>query len=87
VVTCSDHADLSDLTLSIMGDAIVRDVENLRDITGDVHDAQRLEPPHSTKPGMREACATYLALPARLPMGSTSQVVSTTGSGSLPKAI
>jgi hypothetical protein len=58
VVTCSDHAELSDVTLSIMGDAIVRDVENLRDIIGDVHDA-RLEPPYSTKPGVREACATY----------------------------
>ena len=75
MVTCSDHADLSDLTLPIMGDAIVRDVENLRDIIGDVHDAQRLEPPHSTKPGVREACATYLALPARLPMGGALHVV------------
>jgi len=75
VVTCSDHADLSDLTLSIMGDAIVRDVENLRDIIGDVHDEQRLEPPHSTKPGVREEGAAYLALPARSPSGAASYAV------------
>lgn len=74
VVTCSDHADLSDFTLSIMGDAIVRDVEKLRDIISDVN-AQHLEPPPSTKPGVREEWATYLALPARSPIGSTSYVV------------
>jgi hypothetical protein len=74
VVTCSDHAELSDVTLSIMGDAIVRDVEKLRDINRDVN-AQELEPSHRTKPGVREEWATYLALPARLPMGSTSHVV------------
>jgi hypothetical protein len=74
VVTCSDHAELSDVTLSIMGDAIVRDVEKLRDINRDVN-AQELEPSRRTKPGVREEWATYLALPARLPMGSTSHVV------------
>ena len=73
VVTCSDHAELSDVTLSIMGDAIVRDVEKLRDINRDVN-AQELEPSRRTKPGVREEWATYLALPARLPMGSTSHV-------------
>lgn len=74
VVTCSDHAELSDVTLSIMGDAIVRDVEKLRDINRDVN-AQELEPSHRTKPGVREEWATYLALPARLPLGSASHVV------------
>jgi hypothetical protein len=74
VVTCSDHAELSDATLSIMGDAIVRDVEKLRDIIGDVN-AQGLKPPHGTKPGVREERATYLALPARSPMGGASHVV------------
>ncbi|AGG89435.1 hypothetical protein LRK24_09260 [Rhodanobacter denitrificans] len=74
VVTCSDHAELSDVTLSIMGDAIVRDVEKLRDINRDVN-AQELEPSHRTKPGVREEWATYLALPACLPMGSASHVV------------
>lgn len=74
VVTCSDHADLSDLTLSIMGDAIVRDVEELRDIVSDVN-AQELQPPHGTKPGVREECATYLALPARLAMPGALHIV------------
>jgi hypothetical protein len=74
VVTCSDHADLSDVTLSIMGDAIVRDVEKLRDINSDVN-AQRLEPPHGTKPGVREERATYLALPPRSPSGGASCLV------------
>ncbi len=73
VVTCTDHAELSDATLSIMGDAIVRDVEKLREISGDVN-AQALKPPHGTKPGVREERATYLALPQ-------------TGSGSLPRSI
>jgi hypothetical protein len=74
VVTCSDHAELSDVTLSIMGDAIVRDVEKLRDINRDVN-AQRLEPPHGTKLGVREEQAIYLGLPAHSPLGSTSPTV------------
>jgi arylsulfatase A-like enzyme len=74
VVTCSDHAELSDVTLSIMGDAIVRDVEELRDIVSDVN-AQELQPPHGTKPGVREEWATYGAVPACLPMGSVSPIV------------
>ncbi|MFC5580073.1 XAC0095 family protein [Rhodanobacter terrae] len=75
VVTCSDHAELSDVTLSIMGDAIVRDAEKLHDIIDDIHDEQRLEPPHGTKPGVREEQATYLALLARWPSGGASCVV------------
>jgi hypothetical protein len=74
VVTCSDHAELSDVTLSIMGDAIGRDAQKLRDIIGDVN-AQRLGPSHGAKPGVREERATYHALPARLPMASTSHLV------------
>lgn len=73
VVTCSDHAELSDATLSIMGDAIVRDVEKLRDINRDVN-AQELKPTRGTKPGVREERTSYLALPARLPAGGTSHV-------------
>lgn len=73
VVTCSDHAELSDVTLSIMGDAIVRDVEKLRDIMSDVH-GQELEPPHATKPGVREEWPAYLALPARLPIVRNDRV-------------
>ena len=74
VVTCSDHAELSDVTLSIMGDAIVRDVMKLRDIISDVN-AQDLEPPHGTKPGVREEQGTYLALPVRSPPSGASYVV------------
>lgn len=74
VVTCSDHAELSDVTLSIMGDAIVRDVLKLRDIIRDVN-AQCLKPPHVTKPGVREEWATYGVLPACLPMGSMPPIV------------
>ncbi|THD06193.1 XAC0095 family protein [Rhodanobacter lindaniclasticus] len=75
VVTCSDHAELSDATLSIMGDAIVRDAEKLHDIVSDIYDEQRLEPPHGAKPGVREAPATYLALPGHVLMGSASPVM------------
>jgi len=74
VVTCSDHAELSDVTLSIMGDAIVRDVMKLRDIISDVN-AQDLEPPHGTKPGVREEQASYLALPMRVPMSNALPIV------------
>jgi len=74
VVTCSDHAELSDVTLSIMGDAIVRDVEKLRDILRDVQ-GQKLEPLRATKPGVREEWATYGVLPACLPMGSVPPIV------------
>jgi hypothetical protein len=74
VVTCSDHAELSDVTLSIMGDAIVRDVEKLRDIMRDVQ-RQTLEPLRATKPGVREEWATYGVLPACLPMGSVPPIV------------
>ena len=74
VVTCSDHAELSDVTLSIMGDAIVRDAQKLRDIIGDVN-AQRLGPPRGTRTGVREERTTYHALPAHLPMDSPSPIV------------
>ncbi|TPG46855.1 hypothetical protein EAH75_15700 [Rhodanobacter glycinis] len=74
VVTCSDHAELSDVTLSIMGDAIVRDVEKLRDIMSAVQ-GQKLGPLHATKPGVREEWATYGVLPTCLPMGSVSPIV------------
>ncbi|HTI79767.1 MAG TPA: hypothetical protein VL614_04880 [Acetobacteraceae bacterium] len=63
VVTCSDHAELSDFTLSIMGDAITRDTQKLRDIMSDVK-GQELKPPYGTKSGVREERAIYLAPPA-----------------------
>ena len=75
VVTCSDHAELSDVTLSIMGDAIVRDTQTLRDIIDGIYDEQRQESPHGTKPGVSEEGASYLALPARLHAGGPSHVV------------
>ncbi len=66
VVACSDHAELSDATLSIMGDAIYRDVETLREIIQDV-DGQRLESPRVTRPGVGEEGGTYHVVRARLP--------------------
>lgn len=74
VVTCSDHAELSDVTLSIMDDAIVRDVMKLRDIMRDV-EAQKLELPQATRPGVREEWATYGVPAACLPTGSVSPIV------------
>jgi hypothetical protein len=74
VVTCSDHAELSDVTLSIMGDAIVRDVEELRDIMSDVQ-GRKLGPLHATKPGVREEWAIYGVLPACLSTGGVSPIV------------
>ena len=75
VVACSDHAEFTDVTLSIMGDAIVRDTQTLRDVIGDIYDEQRLEPPHGSQTRVREEQATYLALPAPLPSGSAPYVV------------
>lgn len=75
VVTCSDHAELKDVTLSIMGDAIVRDAQKLHDIIGDIHDDQQLEPPHGKKPGVREERATFHTLPARSLSGGASYLV------------
>jgi hypothetical protein len=74
VVTCTDHAELSDVTLSIMGDAIVRNTQKLRDIFEDVN-AQRLGTECGSRTGVREEQAAYLALPAFLPMGGRSHVV------------
>ena len=75
VVTCSDHAELSDVTLTIMGAAIVRDTQKLRDIIGVIHDEQRLEPTYRPRTRVREEQATYLALPACLPSDGESYVV------------
>ena len=74
VVTTSDHAELSDVTLSIMGDAIVRDAQKLRDIIDDVN-AQKLGPARGTRTGVHEERAIYQAPPARLLMGRTSHLV------------
>jgi len=67
VVTTSDHAELADVTLSVMGDAIVRDVERLREIIGDV-EVQELGPPYGRHAGVREERAIYHVPPARMSM-------------------
>lgn len=74
VVVATDQADFADVTLSIMGDAIIRDAERLRDIVRDVDAGQRLESPHGPRPGVCEEQATYLVLSARLSMSSASYV-------------
>jgi hypothetical protein len=58
VVVATDQADFADATLSIMGDAILRDAERLRDIIRDVDRAQRLD---ETRPrtGVEEEHAVY----------------------------
>ncbi|MGN6740555.1 hypothetical protein [Dyella sp.] len=71
VVVCSDHAELSEATLTVMGDAIYRDVGVLRGIVDNIYYEQRLEPPLVVRPGVREEEAAYLALPEPLPSSST----------------
>ena len=71
VVACADHAELSDITLSIMGDAIYRDVGALRDIMNEIDD-NRLEPPIVVRPSVREEAATYLARPVPQSLGRTA---------------
>ena len=75
VVVCSDQAELSAATLTVMGDAIYRDVGVLRGIVDNIYYEQRLEPPLVVRPGVREEEATYLAPPAPVPMSNTSHVV------------
>ena len=75
VVVATDQADFADITLSIMGDAILEHAERLQDIIRDVDCTQRLDEPHRPKPGVCEERASYLALPMRVPMGSASPTV------------
>lgn len=75
VVVCSDHAELSAATLTVMGDAIYRDVGVLRGIVDDIYDEQRLEPPLVMRPGVREQEATYLALTAPMTMGAVLPIL------------
>ena len=74
VVACADHAELSDITLSIMGDGIYRDVGALRDIMNEIDD-NRLEPPLVVHAGVREEEASYLALPTYASPGHTLSIV------------
>lgn len=68
VVTATDQADFAAVTLSIMGDAIIRDAERLRDIMRDVDCGQRLDEPLDSNGGVQDETATYLATPACRPL-------------------
>ena len=72
VVTATDQADFADVTLSIMGDAIIRDAERLQDIIRDIDCVQRLDGRRRSHAGVREEAATYHALPVYLPLGVAS---------------
>lgn len=73
VVVASDDAEFADHTLFIVGDAIFSSATKLREIILDVN-AQRLDPAHGPRTGVREEPATYRALPARLPLGGAWRV-------------
>jgi hypothetical protein len=75
VVASSGEAKLKDVTLSIMGDAICRDAQKLRDIVDAIYDEQRLQPSRVSKPGVSEEEATYLALPVGLPMDGVPHIL------------
>lgn len=62
VVCCADHAEYSKATLSVMGDAIYRDVDKIHDIVDDIYESQRFRPKYKLN-SVREAPASYLALP------------------------
>jgi hypothetical protein len=74
VVIASDDAEFASCTLSLIGDSIFHDAIRLREILWEVN-AQRLDPARGPRPGVREEHATYLALPARLPMSNGAHVV------------
>ena len=75
VVVATDQADFADITLSIMGDAILEHAERLQDIIRDVDCTQRLDEPHRPKPGVCEEQASYLALPMCVPTSHASAIV------------
>jgi hypothetical protein len=66
VVCCADHAEYSKATLSVMGDAIYRDVDKIHDIVEEIYESQRFRPKHVLN-SVREALASYLALPEHSP--------------------
>ena len=71
VVYCADHAEYSKATLTIMGDAIYRDVDKIHDILDAIYESQRFGPKYELN-SVREERASYLALPARSPGGGSS---------------
>jgi hypothetical protein len=70
VVVATDQANFADVTLSIMGDAIIRDAERLRDIMRDIDCGQRLDEPLDSSGEVQEEAAIYLAMPACRPLRS-----------------
>jgi hypothetical protein len=73
VVVATDQADFADVTLSIMGDAILRDAERLRDIIHDIDSVQRLDGRRRSHADVREEAATYLAVSACAPLRGISR--------------
>lgn len=67
-VAANHDAELAGHSLSTVGDAIFAATKKLRGIILDV-ETQRLDPARGPRTGVREAQATYHALPARLPSG------------------
>ena len=70
VVVCSDHAELSSDTLTVMGDAIYRDVRSLRKIVDAIYESQALGTRYELH-SVCEAHASYLALPIDSPTPRT----------------
>jgi hypothetical protein len=59
VVVATDQADFADVTLSIMGDAILRDADRLRDIIHKVDSVQRLDGRRRSHADVMEESAVY----------------------------
>ncbi|MHB1059758.1 MAG: hypothetical protein ACYC0F_17935 [Rhodanobacter sp.] len=68
VVVATDQADFADVTLTIMGDAILRDAERLRDIIRAIDSMQRLDGRRRSHADVQEEAATYLAVAACQPL-------------------
>ena len=72
VVTAADHAEFAVSTLSVIGYNIYRETGQVREMLSAILDDQKLAPPRRPRPGVREDQASYLALPARLPLHGTT---------------
>lgn len=73
VVCCADHAEYSVATLAVMGGAIYRDVDQIHDILDTIYESQRFVPMYELN-SVREAPASYLALPATAPSADASYI-------------
>lgn len=67
VVGCADHAEYAEATLAVMGDAIRRDVGGIHGIVDEIYASQRFSPKRPLG-RVREAPASYLVLPAPVPV-------------------